>query len=1485
MPYWRTVTAPPPLSELTRAWLSETFDAPTEVQRAGWKTIAGGEHALLIAPTGSGKTLAAFLYAIDRLCDPRGPHASGKAGVRVLYVSPLKALVHDIERNLRLPLAGLASLAERRGDAFVRPTVAIRTGDTTAKERRQQLRQPPDILVTTPESLYLLLGSQARENLRSVHTVIVDEVHALAPEKRGAHLALSLERLSVLADRDPQRVGLSATARPVGEVARFLGGSRPVTIVDTSQRPDIELSIHVPVRDMTRPVEDPQLEPSAQPEGQRANTRDRGMWAVIHPQLLELIRRHRTTILFVNSRGLCERLCRRLNELAGEELVRSHHGSLAHHERTLVEEQLKAGEIRGIVATSSLELGIDMGTVDLVVMVESPSSVASGLQRVGRAGHGVGETSRGMMYPKHRHDLLQGTVVAQRMAEGAIEALTVPDNPLDVLAQQIVAMVSVDELTVAQVTDVVTAAASYRELPDDALHGVLDMLAGRYPSHQLSDLRPRIVWDRDSGKLTPRKGAKMLAIINGGTIPDRGTYAVHLGEDGPRLGELDEEMVYESAAGEVFTLGASSWRIERITRDRVIVAPAPGEPGRLPFWHGQGPGRPLEVGMAIGAFTREVGALSEPDAVARLTAQHGLDALAARNLLDYLGAQRETTGGLPTDRAITIECFPDELGDHRLCILSPFGARVHAPWALCIEAQLSGESGFDVQAVASDDGIVLRIADGDELPSTEALLPEPESIEDLILPRLAESALFAGQFRQNAARALLLPRRRPGARAPLWLQRRRSSELLAVALQFPAFPIIMETYRACLRDIFDVPALAEVLSAIRSREIRVERVHTRGPSPFAQSLVFEYTASFLYDGDAPLAERRAQALSLDRGLLRELLGERALRDLLDAQVIEAVEAELQGTAESRRAGDVDGLHHLLMRVGALTAGEVAQRVECPPQPLLAALVEAGRVVPMQVGGESRHVCVEDVGLYRDALGCRPPDGVAAAFLEPVDAPVDALIGRHARTRGPFTVAQFAARHALPPAQAEALLRAHVDRGTLVAGEFLPGGSGPELCDPEVLRRIKRRTFAKLRDAVAPTDVSALGRFLPAWHGVGGGVPGLARLQEVVVQLEGLPLSFVELERSVLPARVPDFRPAMLDELGATGFLVWVGHGGPGTRDGKVALYRRSEAARLVTAASVEALADALGHVHRAVLERLQQGGASFFAQLRDAAAPAGQNDVLAALRDLVWMGLVTNDTFEPLRRIGVKPASGGARSQRGARAQARALSRAVGGRWSLVAELCTGGTDTERAHAIARGLLERHGLVARETVAIEATPGGFATVYPVLRAMEEAGTVRRGYFVEGLGGAQFASPGAVDRLRRAAEARGRDAVLLSAVDPANPYGWLLPWPGPGPGDDAARAGQSPRRASGAFVVLVGGEPVLYLGKGHKHLLTFPAARDGDVLRAALPSLERVAAARRGRQLHLETIDGAPARTSTLAAQLLRGNFAESYRGLSLELAR
>ena len=1459
--------------------------------------------------------------ACDRLArDPSPPPTRGQPGhVRVLYISPLKALTYDVERNLRAPLTGIALAAQRLGDDPPRITVASRTGDTPQDERRDLVRHPPDILITTPESLYLLLTSQAREILRGVEHVIVDEVHAVAGSKRGAHLALSLERLERLRGEDappPQRIGLSATQRPLDAIARFLGGigpDREVAIVDAGARKPLDLQVVVPIEDMARIGE--LLPPEDQPGGPAISPDLRtSIWPSIHPAILELIRAHHSTIVFCNSRRLSERLAHRLNELAGEELVRAHHGSIAREQRVAIEEELKAGRIPALVATSSLELGIDMGAVDLVIQVESPTSVARGLQRVGRAGHQVGAPSKGVIFPKYRGDLLECAVVTRRMHEGEIEHTRIPRNPLDVLAQQLVAMTVMDRWTGDELLATVQRAAPFESLTREVLDGVLGMLAGAYPSDEFAELKPRLVWDRLTDTVEGRRDARVVAVTSGGTIPDRGLFGVFMtgeaGTPGRRVGELDEEMVYELRAGmhgDVIVLGASSWRVDEIGRDRVTVSPAPGVPGKLPFWKGDAVGRPIELGTAMGAFIGEVerdlarGKPGRDAAGQRLREHHDLDALAAENLLSYLEDEREATGALPTDKRIVVERFRDELGDWRLTLLTPFGGRVHAPWSLALEARLQERLGMEIQTIWSDDGIAIRLPEGDaNLDGVEALLfPDADEVEDLVVGQVANSALFASRFRENAARALLLPRKRPGTRTPLWQQRQRAADLLAVASRYGSFPILVETYRECLSDVFDLPALRGILAGVASRDIAVHSVETPKASPFASSLMFDYVAAYMYDGDTPLAERRAGALTLDRDLLRELLGQEELRELLDPDALADLELSLQALSEERQASTLDQVHDLLRRLGDLSGTEVGARTVGGPAVAdrwLAELAATRRAVHLRMAGEDRWIAMEDVARYRDAVGVTAPVGVPEAFLGPVVQALEGLLARYGRTHGPFLTLGPATRWGLPAGIVDDALDRLLASGTVLRGEFRPGGAEREWCDPDVLRLLRRRSLARLRREVEPVDPRAFARFLPGWQGVvpvagpGSdaapfrGESALERLAEVVDQLAGVAIPASVLERDVLPVRVPGYQPRLLDELGAMGEVGWVGRGSLGRDDGRIALFRPGhDALRPSPAASADR---PTSERHDRIREHLTGRGASFYREIARAAGGGADRDILDALWDLVWAGEVTNDTFAPLRALRWKRPSGarsaGPRRPRPGRLTALGPPEAAG-RWSLV-EVPESVTATERLHATALAQLERHGVLTREAVVSEATDGGFSAVYPVLRALEEAGRIRRGYFVDGLGAAQFALPGALDRLRAAREdaddPRAATIHVLAAADPANPYGAALAWPRRG--DDDRRPLQ---RAAGAYVVLVDGVAALYLERGGSTLQTLPATDDRAIAAAAIRGLASLVQGGRFRELVIRKVDGLPVTDAPARHVLVDGGFVAGYRGLALRGSR
>ncbi len=1513
------------------SWFRSALGAPTRVQELAWPHIGKGDTTLLLAPTGSGKTLAAFLAAIDRLAQEK-PAETPSAKLRVLYVSPLKALAVDVERNLRAPLAGITEAAARLGDPLRRLEVAVRTGDTTTAERAKINRNPPDILITTPESLFLLLTSSQREILAAVDTVIIDEIHQMAASKRGAHLFVSLERLAALrpahAPRSLQRIGLSATQRPLEEIARLLGGfdvagkkmtARPVSIVDASAKKTLSIAVEVP----------PPL-----PEGMTLDQVDDGddgegddgksIWPQVHARLVERIRAARSTMIFVNSRRLSERLATALNETAGEEIALAHHGSVAKESRRAIEERLKAGDLPAIVATSSLELGIDMGAVDQVVQVEAPPSVASGIQRIGRASHHVGGVPTGVLVPKHKHDLLACAAAATGIESGDVEETYYARNPLDVLAQQIVGIAAVGipgaepkkkrrkkktheddveiETDVEAVWDLVRRAAPFAELPRTSFEGVLDMLAGRYPSDEFADLRPRITWDRTRGVLLPRAGAKRLAIQNAGTIPDRGLYGVFLHDgssriekDGDfpvrkekpsrRVGELDEEMVFELREGDVFLLGASSWRAEEITRDRVLVTPAPGVPGKMPFWHGDRLGRTLAFGTRIGKLTRTIAGLTAPAATKVLREEHHLDARSADDLVAYVKEESALVGSVPSDKTIVVERVPDELGDLRICVMTPFGSRVHAPWAMAVLRRLKETRAGEIDAVTTDDGMVFRVPGGEAPPPLERFFPSPDDIEDVVTRELGGSSMFAARFREAAARALLLPRRAVGKRTPLWAQRKRASDLLAVAQQYPSFPIVLETYRECLRDAFDLPALVDVLRAVESRKIRVTTVDVTTPSPMAASLLFSFVGNFIYDEDAPAAERRAQALTIDHAQLRELLGETELRKLLDADALLEHGRQLQRLDRPLR--HADALHDLSLWVGDLGIDEIERRTEhdAPFRAWVADLVRDRRLVRVRIAGEERFVAVEDIARYRDALGVVVEPGVPEAFLAATREALTSLVARYARTHGPFTAATIASRWGLGESSIETALEKLVASGKIVTGAFLPrpgraqGGPAPlEYCDAEVLRALKRKTLARLRKAIEPVGPEAFARFLYEWQNVipSDDVSRAARLTtspidallRAIAQLEGCPIPASVLESEVLPARVPGYQPYLLDQLLAAGEVVWAGVEPIGSNDGRVALYL-ADREPLLARGEPSAEERPSGGLHDKLRELFERRGALFFAEITRTLGtyPA---DVLAALWDLVWAGEITNDTLEPLRSLRTTEER---RTRASIARPARRGPRGSEGRWSLRRSRWERTpSSTERATAIARAMLERYGIVLRESAQAEGLVGGFANVYDVYRAMEDQGRVRRGYFVAERGATQFALPGAEERLRTSAKNASMEVedetpkiIVLAATDPANPWGSLLPWP---------KNGAGAQRAPGARVIMQDGKLLAWIGRGGSALVTFLPKEEPEASQAAaaLAKALVVLSRRRTRTMMLTTIDGSPAAESEAASALTRAGF-------------
>ena len=1596
---------------VTAAWFRAVFDAPTAPQSMGWPVIARGENALILAPTGTGKTLAAFLWCLDRLMLHSTPEAPNK-GCRIVYVSPLKALAVDVERNLRSPLAGMANMARRMGIPFHEPLISVRTGDTPQRERARFARHPAEILITTPESLYLILTSQAAEALRTVETVIIDEIHALVPTKRGAHLSLTLERLQALTKSPLQRIGLSATQRPLEEVARFLGGVevqatrdqgnegtrrqeqgsndegivihepgdsatddaeatdvdspvprslgplvpevatatplryRPVTIVNAAARKQLKLRIEVPVEDMARLGEMEEI-----PSGPASQTPRRvSIWNAIHPRLLEIIRERNSTILFVNARQTAERLAGALNDLAGEPIARAHHGSLAAAQRSVIEEQLKAGQIKALCATSTLELGIDMGAVDLVIQIESPPSVASGMQRIGRAGHHVDAVSEGILFPKYRADLVACAAVTRAMHDGHIESTRFLRNPLDVLCQQLVAIVASarppkaarpanvrknfrggknstaklkfdgfdlaetsaaeapkPEVSVDFLFDLIRGAAPFGSLSRAAFDGVLDLLSGRYPSDEFGELRPRLTWDRVRNVVTARDGAARLAILNAGTIPDRGLYGVFLVfTDGKpvRVGELDEEMVFESHPNETFILGASTWRITDITHDRVLVTPAPGEPGKMPFWKGDGPGRPLEFGRRIGAMVRELRGLPQAAALTRLVNEHDLDPGAAENLLRFLADQAEATGQVPDDRTIVVERCRDELGDWRVCVLTPFGSRIHIPWAMAVAARIRATGGPEVETLWGDDGFVLRFPDTDEPPDSDWILVESAEAMQLVLRQLGSTALFAGRFREAAGRALLLPRRRADQRSPLWQLRKRSYDLLSVASRYPQFPLLLEAYRECLRDVFDMPSLVEILREIEQRRLRVHVVETRKPSPFAASLLFSYVANFVYEGDAPLAERRAQALTIDQDQLRELLGEADLRELLDANAIAEVEEATQCLAENYRARSADGIHDLCLRLGDLSREELGRRVVSPD--LLNhvdRLIRSRRLLELRIAGEKRLIAAEDAARYRDGLGIPLPPGLAVALLEPVAHPVLELVRRYARTHGPFTLREAADRFALDTEAVENALRQLAHEGRVLEGGFRPGGLHREWCDAEILRQIRRKSLAKLRREVEPVEQHTLARFLMHWQGVLAprrtGPAHLDALLDAIESLQSAPLPASLLESSILPARIADFTSAGLDTLIAAGEVAWAGVEAIGERDGRIALFL---ADKLPLLTQQRPLTEPLTEREEKLLAVLESTGASFFDSLHEAAGSGYPGETIEALWSLVWRGLITNDSLHALRAYIARPESARTprRYQTGAVFRSRRTTPPTAqGRWAILPLRPAGQSAedlrraaTERGHALALQLLNRYGVLLREHVAAENVPGGFSAIYDVLKALEESGRIRRGYFVGGLGATQFALPAAVDllrQLRTEPPAEKPEFVQLAATDPANPYGSVLRWPDlPVAEEDSESAPRILTRAAYAEVILRNGELVAWLKRGNPNLLVFLPAEEPERSQAAaglahfLCTLgqQRMRANNHNGVL-ITTINGQPAAAHSMARFLMDAGFHPGPLGMHL----
>ena len=1628
-------------SPATRTWFLDAFPTgPTPVQERAWAAIGRGENALVIAPTGSGKTLASFLSAIDRLgrepvAEEKGTEAAAGGaqaetdGVRVLYVSPLKALGADVERNLRRPLAGISAVGPTRPIP-----VGVRSGDTPARERRRLRSHPPRILITTPESLYLMLTSTVRETLRTVETVIVDEIHSFAGSKRGTHLAVSLERLDDLLGRPAQRIGLSATVSPPEEATRFLGGPHPVTIIADDGRATPEVTVAVPVENMARipaisdrrtRMERALAAPASAGSGQKAQPSGIGragssqawrsdralsramaagradrpgsgvparvsasIWPHLENAILDQVLAHRTTLVFVNSRGACERLTAHLNEAyaarlgaagptsqvpvhreswemgtgshteplaAGAPVIaKAHHGSVSKEQRLGVERELAAGELRCVVATASLELGIDIGSVDLVLQVAPPPSVAAGLQRVGRADHRVGGRPRGVIYPVERTQLVDAVVAAEGMRAGAIERTELVSNALDVLAQQTVAAVSVaDGLTADAWFATVTRAAPYTSLPRSAFDSVLELLAGGFASADLADFSPRIVWDRVTGELSARPSTQRLAVASSGTIPDRGMFPVVLPEGAQdagrrRVGELDEEMVHESSPGDVITLGTSSWRIRQITGDRVVVDPTEGRSARLPFWKGEGLGKPAATGLAKGVFLRQAQASLSSEAGAdeseaeralrRRLKEAGLDDHARGNLLALLREQYRATGALPTDETLVLERYEDESGSWRIIVHSTLGRCVHEPWAMAIRERVHQLLGVRPQIIVADDGIVLQIPPVESgLPGAGLITFDAAEISSLVRSRIETTALFAARFRECAARALLMPTTRPGHRTPLWLQRVKAGQLLEASRQFQDFPVSVEAARECLQQYYDLPALTNLMERLASGRVRVVEAATSEPSPFAHPLLFGYASTLIYQEDLPHAERRAQLLSLDPKALDALLGDGGVAELLDDEVLAQVEAELQHLAPGRRVrSDAEGIADLLRELGPLSAAELAERctdvggqnqgedargdgaggagddVERAVERALAELAGARRAATVRVGGRELWARVEDAQDLRLALGVEVPDwaleraeaGGAVERTAAARSPLNDLVLRYARTHTTVTPQRVARAFGLGAAVAEGALAELAGAGSLV----VLGAVG--WMESAVLTRVRNRSLARARAAVAPVPPTALQRLVLERAGLdepGGGVDALA---EALAALEGVWLPAGLWESVVLPARVVDYRPAMLDELIASGEVVWRARsvGDAASRSGSARV--RTGAGDVPAPGEIaffptdSALAPVAG-------EAIAPG---------EQEAPVGRQTGVTgeALWQLVREGAATGRSFEPVRRA-LAPAAGTRTSPSSRRVRSRRGRRlmmetprtgevtAAGQLSSVLASTswvrlsCAPAGDEERAIAEVESLLDRYGVVCRDLALAFGGAGGLVPLMPVLRRMEETGVILRGGFIEGLGPAQFAERESVDRLRSLSHSPGGTTatpVVLDLKDPACLIGRGVPWPEPvlpadlgePTGGRGEETGGPPLRRQGASVVVLGGAPVLYASENLKVLISYTSERE-DLARAlaALAADRQRMFARQGaaavrHRTVVESLNGVTALEPTVSDLLRQAGFVRDPRGMRLAVS-
>jgi ATP-dependent Lhr-like helicase len=1378
---------------IVRQWFEETFGEPSPPQVLGWPAISSGKNTLILAPTGSGKTLAAFLWAINHLVEQH-LREELRPGVRILYVSPLKALNNDIERNLESPLHGIREQARKSGLKLPTIRTSVRTGDTPQSKRASMLKHPPDILITTPESLYLMLtAKQARKMFTTVQYVIVDEIHSICSNKRGVHLSITLERLASLAEQEFVRIGLSATQRPLELIAAFLGGRewigkklvpRPVQIVDAGQRKAMDLRVECAVPDFSLLAQE-------------------SVWPLVFTELLELIRLHKTTLIFVNNRRLAERVAAKLNEMltdthdtfnqyavptrpsntpqlqhsitpssvSNPDLVQAYHGSMSRHAREQMETDLKAGKLRALVATSSLELGIDIGSIDLVVQLQSPKGVARGLQRVGRSGHLVNASSKGRIFPTYREDLVEAAVVARAMVAHDVEPTSIPTNCLDVLAQQIVAMVSVEEWNVDELFDLIRQSHCYHSISKKLYAGVLQMLAGRYTNDAFRELRARISWDKVNNTLRALPGSSQLAITSGGTISDRGYFGVYLEDGKTKVGEVDEEFVYESRVGDTFILGTNVWRMNGIDANRITVTPAPGQPARMPFWRGEGIGRSVDMGKQIGAFRSEMNRkLDSPECLTWLQYEFPIDHRAAWNIQEYFRKQHDATGAIPHDKLLIIEGFRDEIGDPRIVIHSPFGRRINGLLGFVAVHRVQQMLKATPQMLYNDDGVLLRCSDVDALPLNFFDGLTIKEAEEIVLNDLLSSPLFGGQFRQNAARALLMPRIAPGKRTPLWLQRLRAADLLQVARQFNDFPIVIETMREVLNDILDFNTFKGIVGQIENGTIAIESVQTEVPSPFAASMLFDFIAVYMYEWDQPREDRQSQYLSINRELLSEVVETESISSLLRPEAISTVELQLQRKAEGYKARSPEELLEFLLHIGDLTDEEVEERCIGEGAGFLETLASNGRAVQIRLGNKKRWIAGEEEDLYDN-------------FGEERNA--STILLRYLQSSGPTTTDELARRFGLTEDQVESILT-KIAAGQIIGGRFNKNLDQPQWCYRPNLERIHRQTIGILRREIKPSSLAEFTHFLFHWQHVHPSrqLSGPTGVQQCLEQLQALPLPAEVWERDILRSRVSGYSQELMNQIGTNGSFVWTGRG-----SGKMRCLLRGEGSTYLDPPADE-FETSLSAGARRVLEYVRKNGASFFSDIRTD-AQLSLDGLNKSIAELFWGGFITNDLFTelqnvkrlshiesniPTERVEMLDPRHNPRRPKLMQAVRKAIKQVPGwsGRWSLVHLPGVMGEDItleERAHRQALQLLERYGIVAREFYRREELLP-WALIAADMQRMEMRGDIRRGYFVEGLSGMQFALPTAVEDLRRLRSERNGDQspLLVNACDPANPYG-------------------------------------------------------------------------------------------------------------------